>query len=239
MYLTQSISMAPKLDTLRLGLTNRFCNQLGQNIFLVMLGNRSDDGSQRRCVLKLVLLGDLVPQRIEVDIFGRSAILSGFMVLDEGVGDVGTAPQETLTLWSEIGRLPVRRNGRGRNCGCRHIDTSRGKRSYGALLSLVCCDDAPRQRDEACRFDFFFPLQRQRWSAAFPREQMCLCSTSHGLQWGLEPQCIETPPRFGSQGRDPAVTTVVLPWQHWKPPWLAFLQRRSGARRRSRKISQP
>jgi hypothetical protein len=45
--------------------------------------------------------------------------------------------------------------------------------------------------------------------------------------------------RFLREATLSTVATVATPKHHWRQPWLVFLQRRSGARRRSRKISQP
>lgn len=84
---------------------NRLRDELRQNILLVMLGNRGDDGGQGRNVHELVLLGELVAQRVEVDVAGRATGLGCFMVFDEGVGDVGATSQEALALWCQVGLL--------------------------------------------------------------------------------------------------------------------------------------
>lgn len=49
--------------------TDRLCNQLRKNVFLVMLRNRSDDCCERGLVGEDMLLGNRRPELVEVDIF--------------------------------------------------------------------------------------------------------------------------------------------------------------------------
>lgn len=70
-------------------LTDRFRDQLRQDVFLVMLWNRSDDGRKGWHVGELMLLGHFCSQAVEIDILLRHrCILLGFVFLDQETGNV-------------------------------------------------------------------------------------------------------------------------------------------------------
>ena len=92
--------------------TDRLCDQLVQNVFLVMFRDGSDNGGQGRYIGKLVLLGQLGSQRVEVNISGGLAVLGRLMVFNQGVGNIGTASKESLALSCKVGTLLLRRRHR-------------------------------------------------------------------------------------------------------------------------------
>ena len=114
-----------------------------QNIFLVVLGNSSNNGRQRRDTGKLMLLGHLGTQRVEVDVARTAAILGGFVIFDEGVGDVGAASQEALALGRNVGSAPLGGGDGGNrsNCSRRHDGRFCGRRVMDSIWF--------------CRFDSF------------------------------------------------------------------------------------
>ena len=79
------------------------CNQLGQNIFLVVFGNGGDDGSQGGHVVDLVLFGEPGPQRVQIKVLlWTRRVLGSLVILYEGVGDICAASEEALVLRREV-----------------------------------------------------------------------------------------------------------------------------------------
>ncbi len=101
--------------------TDGLGDELVENVFLVVFGNGGNDGGQRRDVGKLVLLGQLVAQGVEVDVATRTTILAGLVVLDQGIGDVGAATKIALALGGQVGAFLLGcGGGRYRDCSGRH-----------------------------------------------------------------------------------------------------------------------
>ena len=67
-----------------------------------------------------MLFGELGPQRVEVDVSGRLSILGGFVIFDEGVGNIGAAPQEAFAFWRQVCTLFLERRDHGRRHGSGH-----------------------------------------------------------------------------------------------------------------------
>lgn len=97
--------------------TDGLCNQLGQDVFLIMFWDGGDDGSQRRNIGKLVLLGQLGTQRVEVDISRGFAVFGCLVILNQGVGNIGAASKESLTLGRKFSALLLRHRDRRRGHG--------------------------------------------------------------------------------------------------------------------------
>jgi hypothetical protein len=81
-------------------LTDWLCDEFGEDVLLVLFGNGGNDGRQRRHVADLVLLGEFAAQRVQVDVLpGRAGVSrASEVVFDKGIGDLGAAAQEALTL---------------------------------------------------------------------------------------------------------------------------------------------
>ena len=90
-------------------------HQPRQDVLLVVLRYGSNNGRQRRDIVQLVLPRELGPQRVEVQIpLGLGGILGRLVLLDEGIGNVGAAAQETFRLGREVGALLARGGGHRR-----------------------------------------------------------------------------------------------------------------------------
>lgn len=108
-------------------LTDRLCDESREDVFLVVFGDRSNDGRERGNIGQFVLLCQLRTQRVEVDISPRPAILGGLVVFDQGVGKICAAPQEALALWRKLDAFLLRRGDR-RHRGRGHCIGSRLRR---------------------------------------------------------------------------------------------------------------
>lgn len=83
--------------------SNRFRNQLRQDIFLVVLRHGGDYGGQWRLRRKVVLLCDLAAQSIEIDVTLRFLwVVLGFVVLHQSTGDVRACSHESFIFWGEL-----------------------------------------------------------------------------------------------------------------------------------------
>lgn len=79
--------------------TDRLCNQLWKNIFLVVFRNRSDDSREGGLVGENMLLGDCRSDLIEVDIFLRlGRIHLRFIFLNQGVRNIGASSHVSFVL---------------------------------------------------------------------------------------------------------------------------------------------
>lgn len=93
--------------------TDRLCNQLGKDIFLVMFRHGSNNGRKWRLVAQAVLPRNLTPQLVEIDILlGLGRIDLALIVLDEDIGDIRTGSHIPFILRGQLGLL---RPGGGRH----------------------------------------------------------------------------------------------------------------------------
>jgi hypothetical protein len=77
---------------------NRLGNQLGQDVFLVVLRHGSNNCNKWRQYRQVVLFRNLPPQGVQVDIFLHTSLLSLLEVLDQGVGNVGAGAHVAFIL---------------------------------------------------------------------------------------------------------------------------------------------
>ena len=84
----------------------RLCNQLGQNILLILLRHRRDDVGERGLAGEEVFLGILAAEGVEIDIFfdGASLLRLG-KVVDESVGYVGTSAHVPFVFRGQFGEF--------------------------------------------------------------------------------------------------------------------------------------
>lgn len=85
-------------------LTDRLRNQFRQNILLIMLRHSSNDRSKRRLRMQGMLLGQLTPQSVQVEVlFWLCRISLRLVVLDQRVCDIRACAQEAFVLRGEFG----------------------------------------------------------------------------------------------------------------------------------------
>lgn len=103
--------------------TDGLRNQLGKDIFLVMLRDSRDNGRQWGLCSQGMLFGDLTPQFVEVDIsLGFLGIALRFIFLDEGIRNIGASSHKTFILRGKFGIFLRLGKWRHSHCSGRHLE---------------------------------------------------------------------------------------------------------------------
>ena len=82
------------------GTSNRLRDQLGQDVFLVVLGHGGDDGCERWLAGEEMLSRHISSKCVEVDVFLLLGTVESLLVLvDESFGNVGACSHLSFIFW--------------------------------------------------------------------------------------------------------------------------------------------